>query len=86
MCLQSGEEAEEEEARPLDCFTVPVDWSVLKPLKGAQYWYVPNKAIDRQVDSSLSIDHGPFNTPLQKKQPFLAKYTDNLSGRFMACF
>ena len=53
---------QEEEAQifPIDCLLIPVNWSHLSHLKGAQYWHVPAKVLPEQVDTSLSITEGIF--------------------------
>lgn len=58
------EQEEEEQILPVECFTVPVDWSHLQRLKGAQYWYVPARMHPEEVDASLSIDKGTFSFPM----------------------
>ena len=51
---------------PMDCLTIPVDWSHLQTLKGAQYWYVPAKVLPEQIDASVTIDNGISPLPLFK--------------------
>ncbi|KAF8425526.1 Spc98 family-domain-containing protein [Tirmania nivea] len=56
MRKKMQDKEEEEAILPMDCFTIPVDWSHLQRLKGAQYWYVPAKVLPEQVDASVTTD------------------------------
>ncbi|RPB26975.1 hypothetical protein L211DRAFT_599399 [Terfezia boudieri ATCC MYA-4762] len=51
------QDEEEEAILPMDYITIPVDWSHLQTLKGAQYWYVPATVLPEQIDTSVTLDN-----------------------------